>query len=92
MRAHEGLSDRSKGPELAILINMEDADVPFTLPTGKSWKRVLDTQSWFDSGFLDQNPGLPKRISQNINAENGEAITTATYGVTPRSIVILEAK
>ena len=40
--------DPTKGPELAILINGEASDVTFTLPQGRSWKRVIDTQSYFD--------------------------------------------
>ncbi|MFL5321224.1 MAG: glycogen debranching protein [Myxococcaceae bacterium] len=40
--------DKTKGPELAILVNMEETDVPFTLPAGRTWKRVIDTQAYFD--------------------------------------------
>ena len=38
--------DKTRGPELAILINGETFDVPFTLPGGRMWTGVVDTQAY----------------------------------------------
>ena len=84
--------DKTKGPELAILINMESAQTDFTLPAGKAWKRLVDTQQYFDLPETITMQMKPARDSNNITLESPEAITTATYGVPGRTIVILEAK
>jgi len=85
------------GPELAILINMWNGPVDFTLPEGRTWARLVDTQSWFDvgdepgaEGWLAENPDLDTRVSQNITLDDPEVLTEATYGVPAYTIVILE--
>jgi hypothetical protein len=76
-------------PELAILINMERSDVTFTLPEGRTWARLVDTQSWFDSDtFLAAN-SLDTRTSWNATLTTPETVG-ATYTVPGSSIVILE--
>lgn len=85
-------------PELAILINMSNEDVNFTLPTGRDWGRIMDTQSYFDvdgsndepEGFFNDNEGINLRKSANIQLDNPREITDASYEVKPFSIVILE--
>ena len=84
--------DKTRGPELAILINMETASVDFTLPTGRSWMRLVDTQQYFDLPATLSDKGLDPRTSANITLDAPTAISTAIYGVPSRSIVILEAK
>ena len=84
--------DKAQGPELAILINMEGGNVDFTLPAGLTWKRLLDTQQYFDLPQTLSDAGLDKRKSANITLAAPMAITTATYGVPTRSIVVLEAQ
>ncbi|MBI5548148.1 MAG: glycosyl hydrolase [Deltaproteobacteria bacterium] len=86
-------SDRSKGPEVAILINMEEGDVTFTLPPGKTWKRLIDTQYHFDMpDYLNERrPQLPLTRSGNSTLDNPETMP-ATYSVRSRSIVAMEAK
>jgi glycogen operon protein len=83
--------DRTKGPELAILINGEGGDVTFTLPSGRTWKRVLDTQSYFDLAETLVSSNKPQRQSANITLTNGETIGTADYTLKARTIVVLEA-
>jgi glycogen operon protein len=80
-------------PELAILINMETSDtVEFTLPGGRTWYRVVDTQSWFDTdAYFAAEPTADEFESQNIDVEEPLLIGTATYEVTPRTIVIMES-
>ena len=84
--------DKTKGPELAILINMEGGETDFTLPTGRAWKRLFDTQQYFDLPTTLTTLGLDKRTSANITLETPVAITDAKYKVPTRSIVVLEAK
>ncbi|MEZ4460963.1 MAG: alpha-amylase family glycosyl hydrolase [bacterium] len=84
--------DVERGPELLVLINMERGDVSFTLPEGRTWKRLLDTQAYFDKvDFLGANADDLKR-SYNITLDDPEVITSADYGVTGSSIVILKAE
>ena len=59
------------------------------LPGGK-WRRLVDTQSFFDtSGYLNSNMKSLRR-SQNVSLESPVPLATADYGVVGRSIVVLE--
>jgi glycogen operon protein len=83
--------DSSYGPELAVLINMEEGAVKFTLPQGRNWKRLVDTQAYFDTAaYLDANNKAPRKTS-NATLDAPEAIA-GSYEVTSRSIVILRAE
>jgi glycogen operon protein len=84
--------DPSKGPELAILLNGEAGDVTFTLPQGRAWKRVVDTQSYWDLPETLVQLNKPQRQSGNLWLDAPEPVTTADFTVKPRSIVILEAR
>jgi isoamylase len=84
--------DASKGPELLLLINMESAWVPFTLPGGRTWRRVVDTQGYFDSDAYMTSEGAAPRVSHNIDPMRLVEVPTATYDVPAYSIVILEAE
>jgi glycogen operon protein len=77
--------DATFGPELAILINLERGPVTFTLPSGRLWRRVLDTQAYFE------DRGASPEESGNITLESPELLPEASYGVPASSIVILEA-
>jgi isoamylase len=87
-------------PELVVLINMSPNHLDFTLPTGRSWSRILDTQSYYDtdgtgdepSGYFNENTDLNKRGSYNISLETPVDITGSTYGLPGFSIAILEEK
>jgi glycogen operon protein len=83
--------DASKGPELAILINGEATDVTFTLPQGRMWTRVIDTQSYFDQGATLVMLNKPLRESANITLTGGDPVSTPDYTVKARTIVVLEA-
>ena len=64
--------------ELLILINMENSTVNFTLPEGRNWHRIVDTQVWFDqptndsepSGYLSEDPTRDPYRSWNIEMDN----------------------
>ncbi len=71
--------------EIVILINLERGPVTFTLPESRTWKRVLDTQAYFE----DQGSG--PRSSGNIDLTASDAIPNAEYEVVGSSIVILTA-
>ena len=84
--------------EILILINMERDAKNFSLPTGRAWQRILDTQAFFDTGdisgepdgyFTDTEGALPAR-SANITLENPRLIEDSEYYVAGSSIVILE--
>ncbi|MDP2272005.1 MAG: alpha-amylase family glycosyl hydrolase [Archangium sp.] len=83
--------DPSKGPELAILINGEAGDVTFTLPQGRSWRRLIDTQSYFDLPETLVMQNKPQRASNNIWLSSPEPITTTGYTAKPRTVTVLEA-
>ena len=90
--------DHPDDPELLVLINMERGDVTFTLPEGRTWGRVVDTQAWFDTpgtiddegGYFDENPTLDPYLSANISAAAPIILDAPSYTVTGSSIVILE--
>jgi glycogen operon protein len=84
--------DSSRGPQLAILINMEADALNFQLPGGKSWHRVLDTQAAFDQPSYLVEKGIPLRTSGNIDLGAGETVPGSTYRVQSRTIVVLEAQ
>ena len=87
-------------PELMILINQEQGDVTFSLPTGRSWGVVVDTQTWYDmpatqtekgqGGWFDDNPSLDPYLSANIELDDPVVLSNPEYTVKSRSIVILE--
>jgi isoamylase len=85
------------GPELFVIINMERGPVDFTLPPGRTWTKLIDTQRWFDFENPDsdqdffESTGADTRVSHNSNLDDPETITGATYSAADSSIVILEA-
>lgn len=86
-------------PELAILINLEDEAVTFSLPSGRTWGRVVDTQQYYDipgsldeesyDGYFGDFPDADPTSSANIWLTDPEAVT-GSYEVAAGSIVILE--
>jgi hypothetical protein len=83
--------DPEAGPEVLVLINMDrGAAIDFTLPEGRSWHRRIDTQAYFDSGYITETGADPRR-SHNASAP-GDVVPTPVYGVQPSSIVILVAE
>jgi glycogen operon protein len=89
--------DFSDEPEVLILINMERDTVDFTLPTGREWSQIVDTQSWYDlpgpgesgGGWFSDNPTEDPYLSANIRLENPAPIGDSSYSVQGSSIVIL---
>jgi len=87
------------GPELAVLINMERYDIDFTLPGGRDWARIVDTQQYFDmpgdtneaDGFFTDNPDADPYLSKNITPDAQETVGSS-YTVKGSSIVILEQR
>jgi len=86
-------------PEIFVLINQEEGDVAFTLPSGRSWRVVVDTQAWFDmpatatqkgeGGWFDDNPSLDPYLSANIDLDDGVVLDENAYTAVGRSFVIL---
>ncbi|MFZ5482546.1 MAG: alpha-amylase family glycosyl hydrolase [Myxococcota bacterium] len=76
-------------PELAILINMERSDVTFTLPSGRTWGRVVDTQEYFDGETYLSEAGIDTRVTGNYWTEP-TVISDGVYTVPGSTIVILE--
>ena len=83
--------------EIAILVNMETFSTDYTLPQGRSWTRIMDTQSYYDmdgtngesQGYFNAAEDANPRVSENIWLE-GDGTMGSTYTVQPFSIVILE--
>lgn len=64
-----------------IFSNMWTGDIDFTIPTppsGKSWKRIIDTQTSFETNF-------------NCWSDTEAATLTSKYGVKAWSMVVLKA-
>ena len=84
-------------PELAILINMQDHDVAFELPQGRTWAAIVDTQTWYDlpgsqsepTGWLDENDADPF-LTHNAWLDSPTEVAGSSFTAKPRSIVILE--
>ena len=94
---HYYAEDGETDPELAILLNFESFEVPFTLPEGRDWARVVDTQAWFDSGdgngepgWFADNPTEDTSRSANVSFKDPVLLDEPSYTVPARSIVILE--
>ena len=83
--------DASRGPELVVLINGEANDVTFTLPAGRTWKRVIDTQSYFDLPETLVSQSKAQRASNNIWLDAPEAVSTGSYTAKQRTMVVLQA-
>jgi len=84
-------------PELAILINMNRDDVAFTLPTGRDWGRLVDTQNYYDlpasstepDGYFSESDADPYATA-NVSLDEPVVITDGSYTVKGSSIVVLE--
>ena len=88
------IASRPFGSLLTAMVTpmKDDGDVDFTLPPGPTWKRLIDTQSYYDTlGYLNDKK-LSTRATANVTLDSPEAIATAKYGVKSRSIVVLEAR
>ncbi len=81
--------DDTVGPELAVLVNGNADWVTFTLPAGRTWQRRVDTQAAFDTDDYATQKGAARQ-SHNVTLADATAMPS-TYGVAPRSIVVLEA-
>ena len=82
--------DQARGHRLDILVNYEGGPVTFTLPAGVSWKRVIDTQAWYDgAGWFDGTAGRDDTKSANATLSAPVAVSGA-YTVPARNIVVLE--
>ena len=87
------------GPELAVLINMNRSDTTFTLPGGRSWAAVLDTQEYYDmpgdsseaDGWFTDHTAADPYLSGNITPDSQDVVG-ASYTVKASSIVILEQR
>ena len=83
-------------PELAVLINMGTESKEFTLPTGRNWTRLMDTQAYYDldgsngelEGYFNTSESNPRQ-SANIWLE-GDGTLDSTYTLTSFSIAILK--
>jgi isoamylase len=83
--------DPTQGPELLVLINMENAGVDFQLPAGRTWRRLVDTQQTFDfDDYVTRMGGDPRR-SLNVTLDAPVPVPGSVYGSSSRTIVILEA-
>ncbi len=82
--------DEVGGPPLAILINLERQDLTFTLPPGR-WRRLVDTQRWFDQETFLGESGAPRTESANITLGDDAVTVEGDYLVKDSSIVVLEA-
>lgn len=84
--------DPEAGPELLIAVNMARDWVEFTLPEGRTWSRVVDTQSYFDdTEYLSENADDLKR-SYNATLDEPEPMTEPTYRAAGSSIVVFVAE
>ncbi|MCB9780806.1 MAG: glycosyl hydrolase [Alphaproteobacteria bacterium] len=87
------------GPELAVLINMNRDDTTFTLPGGRQWAVVVDTQRYYDlpgdpnesDGWFSDNPDADPTLSRNVTPDAQDTVGT-TYTVKGSSIVIVEQR
>lgn len=73
-------SEISGGSDYLVFMNMYTEKVEFTIPaasSGKSWARLADTQSYFETDF-------------NCWDEAKAAVLSKSYGVAPWSVVILK--
>lgn len=87
------------GPELAILLNMNRYDTEFTLPGGRDWAVVVDTQQYYDlpglsgeaEGWFSSNPDADPYLSRNITPDNEEPVGSS-YTAKASSIVVLRQR
>jgi isoamylase len=100
--------DKSRGPRVYVIINMDTSPVPFVLPAGEKWHTLIDTQSYYDDqvGYDGQpsyfaSSGWPNTQSANITLQNPPLFVPSTknpcntdtgYCAMPKSIVVLQAE
>ncbi len=75
--------------ELVVLLNMDRDEVTYSLPGGRSWGRVVDTQQYFDGDEYLLAEGLELRASANVTRA-APLLVSGSYTVPGSTIVILE--
>ncbi len=86
----------SGAPRVCALINMEEYDQDFELPSG-TWYRAVDTQQYYDTpgtpdesgGWFADHPDADPTASHNIDVDATSEVSGSSYGVVARSIVVL---
>ena len=81
-------SDRA---ELVALVNMERYDVTYTLPEGRTWERLVDTQSYWDDDTTIDEAGLDPRLTNNAWMDAPEKMPS-TYTVPASTIVVMRER
>ena len=84
--------DPAAGPEIAVLINMDRDWVEFTLPEGRAWSRVVDTQRYFDDTDYLSESATDLRATYNVTLDEPVPLTEPIYNVAGSSIVVLVAE
>lgn len=82
-------NDADAGEEIIVMMNMETSATSFTLPPGRTWKRVVDTSDFFDTDAYLESIARDTNLTGNFDTD-GPALE-ATYLLNPRSIVIAVA-
>jgi len=85
-------SDPARGPQLVVMVNMDRTDADFAMPAGATWRRVVDTQGYFDQPGIVGAEGRDPSLSMNAEIDKPVELTGTKYGVKGSSIVILEEK
>jgi glycogen operon protein len=79
----------SENAELVVLWNFETTDVSFALPSNRDWRRVVDTQAYFDSdAYLEGAEEDALRKSANVD-RFGEQLVGGEYTAKAQSVVVL---
>lgn len=80
--------DGTHAGDVVVLLNMERYDVTYTLPSGHTWARLIDTQAYWDSDEYLASVGADTRTTANADLDSPDVVG-ADYTVPANSIVIL---
>jgi isoamylase len=86
---HYYATESDANPEVLVIWNFEASDIQFQLPSGLSWRRVIDTQAYFDQeAYLSELDEEGQRKTGNVDRSNQEILGT-NYTAKAQTVVVL---
>jgi isoamylase len=90
---HYYTDESAPDSEVVVIWNFENSDIEFQLPRGRDWRRVVDTQAYFDSDeYLSEAGEEAQRKSGNIDQSALESVGESYLTKAQTVVVLMESE